>query len=133
MTSTLSMLLAELPQIDEVKPWSRADQDLFDELASVLRKHGASSRFGITLLHKHFQLADGEILVEVCDADARTLTTRPQPRTDLGTTNVIETNWRFDLPNIVSQTCWSVCEDDGVGGHPKTHTVYDDSPPGSAP
>jgi hypothetical protein len=125
MKATQSAVL-DLPEIADVQRWSAADEKLFDELRAVLEKHGAIARFGITLLHKHFDVADDEVLVEVCDRESRTLLTRPLPATGLSATNVIETNWRFDVPNVVARKCWQVCEFLGPRRHAKIHKTYDD-------
>jgi hypothetical protein len=112
-------VLADLPDIDDVAPFNSADQALFDELRAVLEKHGAASRFGVTLLHKHFDVAADEVLVEVCDVDARTMTIRPRAKFELSRGNVVETNWRLDSRSA-TQECLIDCVTER-GGHPRTH------------
>lgn len=96
MTALQSAVLEDFTAIDDVAPWSPADQALFAELRTVLERHGAVSRFGVTLLHKHFDVTADEVLVEVCDIESRTLTTRPRAKSEISGKNVIETNWRLD-------------------------------------
>jgi hypothetical protein len=87
-----------LKDINDVEPFtSENDQALFDELKAVLSKHGALSRFGITLLHQHFDLVDGEMLVELCDVENRLLTIKPLPVDETSNYKFIETSWRFDI------------------------------------
>ncbi|TXG81355.1 MAG: hypothetical protein E6R12_14530 [Sphingomonadales bacterium] len=63
-----------LPHIDEVDPLNVSDHECMQELRDVLEKHGKLSRFGITLLHRHFDLNEGEILVEFTDTANRVQT-----------------------------------------------------------
>ncbi len=89
-----------LPRIDEVAPMGERDRAVMDEIRSVLVKHGALKRFGVTLLHSHFDLADDEILVETVDAEKRTLTIRPMPAKEaMAAGDPVETSWRLDSPS----------------------------------
>jgi hypothetical protein len=89
-----------LPKIDEVAPVDEGDRAVMDEVRSVLVKHGALQRFGLTLLHSHFDLADDEILVETVDAKERKLTIRPMPvREAMAAGDPFETSWRLDSPS----------------------------------
>jgi uncharacterized repeat protein (TIGR03803 family) len=53
------------------------------------------------LLHNHFQVHEGEVLVEDCDDVTRTLTIRPMKRTDIKEENLMQTNWRLDTKTPV--------------------------------
>jgi hypothetical protein len=70
------------------------------EVREVLARHGRLDRFGLTLLHSHFDLANDEILVETVDKAGRTLTTRPlsAAATEPGAT-LVESSWRLDAPD----------------------------------
>lgn len=96
------------PDINDVKPFSSDDEACFGELRDVLARHGALERFGITLLHGHFEIADDEILVESIDVENRTLTTRPAKATEVAG-DTIETNWRLDVREAM-QRCERVCQ-----------------------
>lgn len=61
----------DLPDIDAVKPFGEADETCLQELNEVLRKHGATSRFGVNLLHSHFQMGEDEVLLEETDIENR--------------------------------------------------------------
>lgn len=61
----------DLPNIDSVQPFSSTDESCLKDLNEVLRKHGAVSRFGINLLHSHFEMSDDEVLLEETDVIAR--------------------------------------------------------------
>ena len=83
-----------IPDIDDLLPLGPGDHDCLNEIRAVLEKHGALNRFGINLLHEHFELNPGEQLIETPDTLTRTLTIRPEiVSSDQG--RVVETNWRF--------------------------------------
>lgn len=105
-----------LIDIDEAETFDPTkDQPLFDEIKAVLAKHGALQRFGVTLLHKHFDVYDGERMIEVCNSDTRTLTIRPSSE-PIGTDETyVGTNWRFDTDStLVSQLCFADCLKSGT-------------------
>lgn len=95
-----------LPDIDELRPFGPEDQACFDELRAVLERHGALGRFGLTLLHRHFDVADDEVMVEFIDADTRTQIFRPRPIAEVG--GGIETSWRLDDPRA-QRRCETQC------------------------
>lgn len=66
-----------LPHITQVKPVSDEDADLLVEIRAVLEKYDALSRFGLQLLHKHFDLRSGEVLQEETDEDSRISIIKP--------------------------------------------------------
>lgn len=49
-----ALAFADLPDVDAVLSKTEADDELFRELAEVLKRHNALDRFGITLLQTHF-------------------------------------------------------------------------------
>jgi hypothetical protein len=109
----------DLPNISEVKPLSDHDAPVLREIREVLLKHGAIDRFGLMLLHKHFELQGGEELVEEVDVDRRLLVSRPRAIQD--GSHSIDTAWRFDnssenpLPTAV---CFKKCRwKDGSSEH----------------
>jgi hypothetical protein len=107
--------------IDDVRPVDATDQVVFDEVRKVLARHGALQRFGLTLLHQHFDVGDGEVLVESIDQDHRTLTL--QPLLTSSTRGGIETSWRLDDP-VAQRRCETMCEpipQQYGGGHNRNH------------
>ena len=102
--------LNELKDIDDVRPLSEADLPVLKAIRDVLEQHRALDRFGITLLHKHFDLAPGEELFEIADVAQRTLTIKPVMGTKQGRS--METAWRFDSQNAgdtPSMFCFVKC------------------------
>lgn len=110
-----------LPHIDEVTPVSDTDEACLQEIRSVLEKHGALSRFGLTLMHQHFPIQDDEVLVESCDPISRTLTSRPVNVAELVGVSSVQTSWRLDTGEAMMK-CVDVCKRDG-GNHTADHSV----------
>ncbi len=94
--------LSKLPDIDDVTPVVEKDQECLKEIRNVLLKYDCLNRFGISLLHDHFPMADDEILVEECDTEKRLLISRPMKRSEISDEEVIETNWRLDTGEPLS-------------------------------
>ena len=68
---------SEFPDVDTVQQFSDDDADCLKELRDVLQKHGRLERFGISLLHTHFEIAEDELLLETTDTKERTQLIRP--------------------------------------------------------
>jgi hypothetical protein len=81
--------------IADVEPLSEQDAKVLGELRDVLVRHNAIDRFGISLLHKHFDLSEDERLVESTDLETRTLTLKPTSSKIEDRT--ITTAWRFTV------------------------------------
>lgn len=109
MDAMVQSALSRLPDIDDVEPFDSDDQSCLDEIRNVLERHGRLERFGITLLHEHFEVADDEVLVETIDIENRTLTCRPMKRSDVGES--VQTMWRLDGPRG-EQRCERQCQQD---------------------
>jgi hypothetical protein len=116
-TSQIASEHAGLLNVTDVKPLSDQDKQCFIELKEVLKRHGALQRFGVTLLHTHFPIYEGEVLVEECDEQNRTLTLKPVKHSTLRDESLLQTNWRLDTEDSV-QACQGYCvmTKDGHGG-----------------
>jgi hypothetical protein len=66
-----------LRDIDAVKPIDASDAECLEELRRVLEKHNRLDRFGVALLHRHFDVADDELLLETTDVSRREHWVRP--------------------------------------------------------
>lgn len=95
MKIVLDSTLPPPPHIAEVEPRSEKDEMLFADLAAVLKKHNALQRFGITLLHRHFEIEPGEVLIETTDVHARVHTIRPVEHDEATAEPYFETGWRL--------------------------------------
>ena len=108
------MPIGMLPNISEVEPIREDDLACFAEIRAVLEKHGVSNRYGVCLLHSHFETADDEIILETCDIQSRTLTAKPARKLDT-TDEVVVTAWRLDCRELASPT-WG-CQKKLDGSH----------------
>ncbi len=101
----------ELRDIDAVESFSERDAACLQEIRDILSKHGLTDRFGVALLHRHFALAEGELLVEFCDRESRSLLTHPVLASAVEEDQLVETVWRFD--GFQGQRCVQYCPKDG--------------------
>lgn len=102
-----------LPDISATPPLNAADRRCLDAIRDVLEKHGRMERFGVTLLHKHFEMADDEILVEQVDEVARKLVIKPAKvalvQADMPRAYETQWHWRRDRAGEVAQVCNMRC------------------------
>lgn len=118
----LSLAYRDLSDIDSVQPLGEDDHACLLEIREVLERHGRLGRFGITLLHSHFPISEDEVLVEVCDDQARSLTMTVQSSTVLKSPNIKATSWRMtDGASMVS--CLTSCVSSN-GQHKPRHVTY---------
>lgn len=94
-----------LPDIGDVQALNSDDVACLEEISKVLDKHGRSSKFGIALLHKHFDLDQDEILVETVNLPMRTLTATPIKRSEMAGGGYTDTVWKFDVGRIAIRAC----------------------------
>ena len=57
------MQWATIPDIAETKPLSASERECLREIRDVLVRHGCLGLFGVNLIHKHFDIADDEVMV----------------------------------------------------------------------
>ncbi|HAS39053.1 MAG TPA: hypothetical protein DCS93_01175 [Microscillaceae bacterium] len=103
-----------LKDIDVIDPFNDDDRETLALIREVLRKRNAIDRFGLTLLHDHFDVNDDEVLVETCDPATRTLTIKPYRNEELKEADIeedgyVQTNWRFDENDPQNLFCVQVC------------------------
>ncbi len=95
MRTILESTLPAPAHIADVQQRSDEDDALFRELADVMKKHNALDRFGITLLHRHFDIQQGEVLLETTDVPSRVQTIEPVKEETLAGMPYVETSWRL--------------------------------------
>ncbi len=123
MTSTLAFSANKLKDISEAGRRDASEAAAFAELTEVLKKHGLEKKYGLSLLHKHFDLGDDEILVEYTDAENRTLTSKPTKINSIPTENLIETVWCLD-EDTATLACVVFCYGNpSTGQHVPQHTA----------
>lgn len=88
-------MMQHFADLSDVEPLGEADRACLEEVRALVR-HNCLDRFGINLLHEHFQLGADEMLMETCDPERRTLTIQPELIAgNRAAGRVIETNWHF--------------------------------------
>ncbi|OXC75668.1 hypothetical protein [Caballeronia sordidicola] len=75
-----AMQWSALDHIADVKPIGDADAACLEEIRQVLLKHGQTARFGVSLLHSHFDLAPEEMMLEETNVETREQWVRPVSR-----------------------------------------------------
>jgi len=97
-----------LPDISTVDRISDEDRRIMSEVKDVLERNSAVDRFGVTLLHSHFDLAADELLVETVDTKNRTLQIKVvSPSVAADADELVPTSWRLDGPEPVPLSyCW---------------------------
>jgi hypothetical protein len=113
---TSPMQWKSVRDISDVPPMSDADADCLREIRDVLSKYDCLDRFGISLIHKHFELGSDEYLLEEVDEPNRTLTVRPMHGSP--SAGSIETQWQLRTGEALT-LCHGYC--DPPGGHRHYH------------
>lgn len=106
---------ADLGGLQDVHPLSKEDDAFLADLTEVLKKHGNLNRFGLTLLHRHFEVAEDEMVVEHSDSVARTLSCSVMKRADIPTYGVETTQWRMTPDGKAIGIMDCVAQPDGNG------------------
>lgn len=83
-----AMQWSKLDYIDDVQPIGDQDAACLLEIRDVLAKHGKLDRFGVSLLHSHFQLDDDEMMLETTDISKREHWVRPVKKAALADMNL---------------------------------------------
>lgn len=100
---------SSMKHVTEVEPISEADRATLDAIKAVLVERGAVERFGVHLVHKHFDIADDEIVMEYTDEEARTQFTQVEKYADAFASGTpLETQWRFNR-ETASMGCVGFC------------------------
>jgi hypothetical protein len=123
MTSTLAFSVNKQKDISVAGRRSPSEAAVFAEVTEVLKKHGLEKKYGISLLHKHFDLEADEMLVEYTDIENRTLISKPTKINSIPTENLIETVWCLD-EDTAALACVVFCYGNPTTGqHVPQHTA----------
>jgi hypothetical protein len=96
MSAAAALAYAKLRDAEEVNPLNSSDTACIDEIRAVLEKYDRIDRFGVCLLHKHFQMQDDEMLVETTDVANRKLVMEVRKRAEAEAAGgFIETQWHL--------------------------------------
>ena len=108
---------SSLTDVDDVRPVDAQDYVVLEEIRQVLAKHGSMERFGICLLHRHFDVAPGEVAVEYTDTASRISTVRVEQHGPEG--DYLQTMWRFGPGPEGVRACVRRCS--YADGHKNEH------------
>lgn len=109
-----------LKDIDEVAPLNDNDTECLKEIRDVLLRHNKIDRFGVALIHKHFDMQDDEVLMEYCDPENRCLTIQPMKTGE--EVRSIQTLWKLNADgNKPLAACYQQCEVNIHGNHMRRH------------
>lgn len=112
--------LNRLPDVDSINPLSGADLACLREVRKVLEKHERLERFGVMLLHKHFDLEADEILLENTNVSDRVQTIRPVKTAALASEGeILETSWSLQAGETM-MACKKACVKE-LGRHTWEH------------
>ena len=90
---------------EELEVFSEKDAQCFKEIRDVLVKHNALHRFGMFLIHKHFEVAEDEEMTECTEHADRRLTIVPKRKDQIDRSITVPTNWIFTETEEVAAAC----------------------------
>ena len=117
-----------LGNIDDIDGRLPNDDVIFAEVREVLRRHGVERKYGLTLLHKHFDIEEDEVMVEFTDIVGRTQISKPVKVQEISTKSLIEVTWRLDDERLMSacdRYCSPTTDIHGNPRHSANHTKRD--------
>ena len=120
-TVPLAFAVNRLTGIDQVERRLDSEASLFGEIRELLKRYGVEKKYGLALLHKHFDLADDEVLMEYADVENRTLITRPAPRSAASAGNAVETVWSLESGNATTACALFCYYYPSTGKHEQKH------------
>jgi hypothetical protein len=118
------MQWSQLPELSEALPLDDTDLACLADLKAVLARHGKLERFAVQLAHRHFDLAEAEILIERPDHIARTQHVSVALNGDYP--DAIPTTWLFEegpalsLSDAIYCVCVRVRNGDNCAAHGKS-------------
>jgi hypothetical protein len=109
---------APLKDIEDVAPLGEADAACMHDLFAVLKRHGKIDRFGVTLLHKHFPMAEDEVLLERTYSADRRLVLEPAKVGSDDIERSVQTSWALsEEGGQLVRGCYRRCFKNVQGGH----------------
>ncbi len=84
---------SRLQDLGDVEPIGSGDVACMNELRDVLARHRRLDRFALQLVHKHFDVASDEVLVEYSDPVRREQRLRVEPRGRAELQGAVPTAW----------------------------------------
>jgi len=113
---------ASLKHFDDIEPITDEDFEVLSEIRDVLDKHEYLDRFGIALLHRHFEIQEDEFAIEYTDEQKRISEVRIEKREEATEKNSVQTMWRFTKEGANAVTrCVLRCNSSGSWSHQRYH------------
>lgn len=113
------MQWANTKDLFDCAPISEADITCMKDVRAVLEKHGKLDRFALHLIHKHFDIAGDEILVEYSDASRREQFFRVEKANSETAKQATPTTWTLEG---MEPMAYCVCAT-RQGGHLGRHEI----------
>jgi hypothetical protein len=85
-----------IKDLHECSPMAEDDFECMKDVRAALAKHGKLDRFALHLIHKHFDVADDEILVEYSDPQTREQFFRVEKADSPDAKQSIPTTWTLE-------------------------------------
>jgi hypothetical protein len=122
------MQWTRVEDLHDTEPLSQADVECMKDLRAVLARHGRLGRFALHLIHKHFEIADDEVLVEYSEAANREQFFRVEKASSEVARHAIPTTWTLEH---LEPTARCVCAWRATHGHLGRHEtgVFDQEAP----
>ena len=102
-----------LSDIHAVEALNDDDRACLAGIREVLERHGRLDRFGVSLLHKHFEMEPDEILVEQVDEVGRKLMIKPVNtgvvQAEMSSAYETQWHWQRSASGEVSLVCIARC------------------------
>jgi hypothetical protein len=102
------MQWSRLQDLTSTPPLDDSDMACLSEVRDTLARHGKLRRFAVHLAHRHFDLGEGEVLIERPDDVARTQHVSVGRATD----GMIPTTWLFAEHTLLASAVYCVCVSD---------------------
>jgi len=100
------MQWGKLEDLHDTAPLGKDDFECMKAVREVLMKFNKVERFALHLVHKHFDIADDEILVEYSNANTREQYFKPEKADSENARDAIPTTWILrDLEASVLCVC----------------------------
>lgn len=90
------MQWAPIKDLHDCDPLSEADLECMKDVRAALAKHGKLDRFALHLIHKHFDIAEDEILVEYSEAANREQFFRVEKASSEAAKHAVPTTWTLE-------------------------------------
>jgi len=108
--------------ISETQDFTAEDSACFAEVRDVLKKYGVLDKYGVSLIHKHFDIDSDECLLEHTDIENRTLTIKPVKKSAIEPESTTITVWRLTEGDKLAEVgCRCAL---GPNGHWGRHEQY---------